>query len=97
MTRGLGLKLVKRETQAGTGIAESNLKVAKPWQWLIDGLMVKQMGESTNSFNSWSWDMLERTAPKAKAYNPAIARVHGNTEMWYVRVGCDVHAKTLNC
>lgn len=41
--------------------------------------------------------MLERTAPKAKAYNPAIARVHGNTEMWYVRVGCDVHAKTLNC
>lgn len=38
--------------------------------------------------------MLERTAPKAKAYNPAIARVHGNTEMWYVRVGCDVHAKT---
>lgn len=44
MTCGLGLKLVKRETQAGTGIGESNLKVAKPWQWLIDGLMVKQMG-----------------------------------------------------
>lgn len=39
--------------------------------------------------------MLERIPPKAKTYNPPVARVHGNTETWYERVGCKVHTKHL--
>lgn len=73
------------------GSGDTNLKVAKPRKQLIDRLIVKQMG--TNSFNSWSWEMLESISPKAELYSPATARVRGNTKMGYERVGCKVRAK----